>query len=129
MEPLTWLVLQVLLGRYEGVEVLYLYYVEGWATYRVARRLGLSRRAIRYLVSRVWEEVGSCFELVEYLRRYYSILLEVEPLVLYSEDGFTCRLCGETVLRNPARHILERHRDVVYAVRDLVRSGRGLARF
>ena len=124
MEPLTWLVLQAVLGRYEVLDVLYLYYVEGWRPYRIGRRLGLSGRTIRQMVTRVWEEVDSGLGLADYLRYYYSNLLEVEPLIVLSDDGFTCRLCGEAVLRHPERHVLERHLDLLLAVRDAVRLSR-----
>jgi hypothetical protein len=125
MEPLTWLVLQAVLGRYEVLDVLYLYYVEGWRPYRIGRRLGLSGRTVRRMVTRVWEEVDSGFGLVDYLRYYYRELTEVEPLIVLSDDGFTCRLCGEVVLRHPERHLLERHLDLLLVVRDAVRLSRG----
>jgi len=124
VEPLTWSVLQAALGRYEVLDVLYLYYVEGWRPYKIGRRLGLSGRTVRRMVLRVWEEVDSGFGLVDYLRYYYDNLLEVEPLVVLSDDGFTCRLCGETVLRHPGRHILGRHLDLLLAIRDAVRLSR-----
>jgi hypothetical protein len=125
VEPLTWLVLQAVLGRYEVLDVLYLYYVEGWRPYRIGRRLGLSGRTVRLMVTRVWEEVDSGLGLADYLRYYYSNLLEVEPLIVLSDDGFTCRLCGDVVLRHPERHVLERHLDLLLAVRDAVRLSRG----
>lgn len=124
MEPLTWLVLQVVLGRYEVLDALYLYYVEGWRPYKIGRRLGLSGRTVRLMVTRVWEEVDSGLGLVDYLRHYYRELTEVEPLMVLSDDGFTCRVCGESVLRNPARHVLEKHLDLLLAVRDAVRLSR-----
>jgi hypothetical protein len=125
VEPLVWLVLQATLGRYEVLDVLYLYYVEGWRPHRIGRRLGLSGRTVRLMVSRVWEEVDSGFGLVDYLRHYYRELVEVEPLVVLSDDGFTCRLCGEVVLRHPERHVLEKHLDLLLAVRDVVRLSGG----
>jgi hypothetical protein len=125
VEPLVWLVLQASLGRYELIDVLYLYYVEGWRPYKIGRRLGLSGRTVRRMVSRVWEEVDSGFGLIDYLRYYYRELVEVEPLVVLSDDGFTCRLCGETVLRHPERHVLEKHLDLLLAVRDVVWLSRG----
>jgi hypothetical protein len=128
VEELSWLVLQAMVGRYHVIDVLYLYYVKGFDTRRIGRRLGMGGYSIRSIVEGVWFEVRSVYTLQNYLSRYYPVLLEVEPLMVPSEDGFTCRLCGTSVLRLPARHVLDRHQDLVLLVRDMVvREGRARA--
>jgi hypothetical protein len=128
VEELSWLVLQAMVGRYHVIDVLYLYYVKGFDTRRIGKRLGMGGHTIRSIVEGVWYEVGSVYTLQHYLSRYYPVLLEVEPVMVPSEDGFTCRLCGTSVLRFPARHVLDKHQDLVLLVRDMVvREGRARA--
>jgi len=122
MDELEWLVGYAMLGRYEVIDILYLKLVDNLDTRAIAKKLGVNGRYVMKVVETAYSEIRWLYALENYLRKYYDHLKEVEPVMVPSEDGFVCRLCGVAVLRDPSKHIQLKHPDLASNIAWLLKS-------
>ncbi|MCC6015250.1 MAG: hypothetical protein LM564_06065 [Desulfurococcaceae archaeon] len=108
---------KALAGRFEDIEAMRLYLLEGLSPSEVAERLGLSKHAVRGRVRRAIDDAGSQVLAAHVLRRLYHRLLKVEhALVWDSRYGYVCMLCRRAVGGRPHQHLYMAHRDLVEAL-------------
>jgi len=109
------LAVKALAGRFEDIEAMKLYLLEGLSPSEVAERLGLSKGAVRGRVRRAVEEAGNHLLAAHALRRLYPRLLKVEHAFVRSTRyaGYVCTLCNRYVGNKPHLHLYLAHRDLV----------------
>jgi len=112
------LAVKALAGRFEDIEAMRLYLLEGLSPSEVAERLGLSKHAVRGRVMRAVEEAGNHLLAARALRRLYPRLLRVEHVFVRSARyaGYVCTLCRRYVGDKPHLHLYMVHRDLVEAL-------------
>jgi hypothetical protein len=109
------LAVKALAGRFEDIEAMKLYLLEGLSPSEVAERLGLSKGAVRGRVRRAVEEAGTQALAARALRRLYPRLLRVEHAFVKSTRyaGYVCTLCNRYVGSRTHLHLYLAHRDLV----------------
>jgi Sigma-70, region 4. len=103
-----YIVLQALAGNFKALRAVELY-ANGHSVSEVSRALGLTKGAVKSVISRVRERCGHASKTAVLAKYVTPVVLEVVKPVI---EGDTCRLCRRQlggVL--PSMHILNHHRD------------------
>lgn len=126
---IEYLVLLRLSNNTAGIRAAEMYFVRNMSPSEIARRLGVTKDAVRGYVLRVLEKAGSHRAAAAGLKLVLPHIGKVKPIVRRSGSIYTCELCGYSNAHpsTTAVHVMVSHGDALEQaarmVVEVVRSG------
>ncbi|MEM1842244.1 MAG: hypothetical protein QXL19_07695 [Ignisphaera sp.] len=109
IEPLTrYIVVKILSGRRDIVDLIYEYFVYNESPTTLAHRYGMTVNQIKNYIQRVMEKTFSSYRAKVLLKYIYPYAIRIEPII----NRNICKICREYVFM-PESHIISRHRDII----------------
>ena len=113
---LEYLVAKALADRFEVVQALYDYFVEGRSPSVLASRYKLSKHQIRGYVQRITEKTGSLLKARIIIKYATPYIMKVRPIVKRMNDNMVrCLVCGEELPIQVAEDHIRKYHGAILA--------------